>query len=79
MLCHARYFNSTDNPLQYWGLDYPPLTALVSCGFGRAAQAVVPELVERRLVKVEAERRRLADEEKQLSALLDAARVTRRS
>lgn len=22
-----RYFNTSDNNLQYWGLDYPPLTA----------------------------------------------------
>jgi hypothetical protein len=56
--------------------EYGALHLVVeSCG----ARVVVPELVERRLVKVEAERRRLADEEKQLSALLDAARVTRRS
>lgn len=28
------YFNTTDNDLQYWGLDYPPLTAFHSwvCG-----------------------------------------------
>lgn len=23
----CRYFNTTDNDLNYWGLDYPPLTA----------------------------------------------------
>lgn len=31
----CRYFNSTNNNLLYWGLDYPPLTAYHSwlCGF----------------------------------------------
>lgn len=28
------YFNSTENDLQYWGLDYPPLTALHSWACG---------------------------------------------
>ena len=32
------YVNSTRNDLQYWGLDYPPLTAYVSYAFGRLAQ-----------------------------------------
>jgi alpha-1,3-glucosyltransferase len=41
-----RYFNTTHNDLQYWGLDYPPLTALVSMWCGRVAQWLVPELVE---------------------------------
>ena len=40
------YRNSTDNNLQYWGLDYPPLTAYVSWFFGRVAQQLAPELVE---------------------------------
>ncbi|ETW07306.1 hypothetical protein, variant 6 [Aphanomyces invadans] len=31
--------------LQYWGLDYPPLTAYVSYFFGYVAQFVEPELV----------------------------------
>lgn len=25
--CSPRYFNTTNNDLNYWGLDYPPLTA----------------------------------------------------
>eukprot|EP01133_Synstelium_polycarpum_P001104 gene1104-1258_t len=29
------YFNTTDNNLQYWGLDYPPLTAYLSWAFGK--------------------------------------------
>jgi alpha-1,3-glucosyltransferase len=33
------------NNLQYWGLDYPPLTAYVSYVFGKMAQFAVPELV----------------------------------
>lgn len=40
------YFNTTDNDLLYWGLDYPPLTAYVSLLFGRAAQLVEPEMVQ---------------------------------
>uniref|UniRef100_A0AAY4CS61 Alpha-1,3-glucosyltransferase n=1 Tax=Denticeps clupeoides TaxID=299321 RepID=A0AAY4CS61_9TELE len=33
---HQWYFNTTDNDLDYWGLDYPPLTAYHSllCGHG---------------------------------------------
>jgi hypothetical protein len=34
------YHNTSRNDLQYWGLDYPPLTAYVSYGFGRLAQAI---------------------------------------
>ncbi|GAB5359971.1 hypothetical protein AAMO2058_000587500 [Amorphochlora amoebiformis] len=40
------YRNTTENDLQYWGLDYPPLTAYVSWGFGKIAQMVYPRLVE---------------------------------
>jgi alpha-1,3-glucosyltransferase len=29
------YFNTTDNDLLYWGLDYPPLTAYLSYAFGK--------------------------------------------
>jgi alpha-1,3-glucosyltransferase len=29
----------------YWGLDYPPLTAYVSWGFGKISQYIYPELV----------------------------------
>jgi len=34
------YRNTTDNDLQYWGLDYPPLTAYGSLLWGRLAQFV---------------------------------------
>jgi hypothetical protein len=34
------YHNTTQNDLQYWGLDYPPLTAYVSWAFGKLAQFV---------------------------------------
>jgi alpha-1,3-glucosyltransferase len=37
-----------DNDLQYWGLDYPPLTAFHSYLFGTVAQRAVPQLVELR-------------------------------
>lgn len=40
------YRNTTENDLQYWGLDYPPLTAYVSYGFGIIANYFVPSLVE---------------------------------
>ena len=40
------YRNSSSNDLDYWGLDYPPLTAYVSCAFGALATHAVPELVE---------------------------------
>ncbi|GLD93215.1 hypothetical protein PINS_up001807 [Pythium insidiosum] len=40
------YFNTTENDLLYWGLDYPPLTAYVSYVFGAIAMLVEPELVE---------------------------------
>ena len=39
------YRNSTDNDLQYWGLDYPPLTAYVSWIFGMLAKSFYPSLV----------------------------------
>lgn len=35
----AWYENSTANDLQYWGLDYPPLTAYHSWSMGRVAAA----------------------------------------
>lgn len=40
------YRNTTNNDLLYWGLDYPPLTAYVSWGFGKLATYLVPSLVE---------------------------------
>lgn len=39
------YRNTADNDLQYWGLDYPPLTAYVSWAFGVIAQNFYPNLV----------------------------------
>ena len=39
------YRNGTDNDLQYWGLDYPPLTAYHSYAVGLAAGAVDPDFV----------------------------------
>lgn len=40
------YRQTSDNDLLYWGLDYPPLTAYFSYGFGQIAQFLYPELVE---------------------------------
>lgn len=40
------YTPSIDNDLNYWGLDYPPLTAFVSAFFGLIAQYLYPPLVE---------------------------------
>ncbi|XP_023166714.1 probable dolichyl pyrophosphate Man9GlcNAc2 alpha-1,3-glucosyltransferase [Drosophila hydei] len=40
------YTNSTHNDLQYWGLDYPPLTAYHSYLLGRAAERLNPRYVE---------------------------------
>ncbi|XP_018111817.1 ALG6, alpha-1,3-glucosyltransferase L homeolog isoform X2 [Xenopus laevis] len=39
------YFNSTDNNLQYWGLDYPPLTAYHSFLCGHIAHLLNPDWV----------------------------------
>ena len=39
------YRQTPDNDLQYWGLDYPPLTAYVSWAFGKLAEVVEPGLV----------------------------------
>ncbi|XP_014259676.1 dolichyl pyrophosphate Man9GlcNAc2 alpha-1,3-glucosyltransferase [Cimex lectularius] len=40
------YFNSTENDLLYWGLDYPPLTAYHSWLCGAIANYLNPEFVE---------------------------------
>lgn len=40
------YRNTTRNDLLFWGLDYPPLTAFWAWATGKAAQALMPELVE---------------------------------
>ncbi|XP_028857718.1 dolichyl pyrophosphate Man9GlcNAc2 alpha-1,3-glucosyltransferase isoform X2 [Denticeps clupeoides] len=41
-----RYFNTTDNDLDYWGLDYPPLTAYHSLLCGHVAKFINPAWVE---------------------------------
>ncbi|VDL98479.1 unnamed protein product [Schistocephalus solidus] len=43
---HNWYFNSTENDLNYWGLDYPPLTAYHSYLLGIIAQNVNASWVE---------------------------------
>lgn len=40
------YNNSTDNDLQYWGLDYPPLTAYHSFLMGRIGKQINSSFVE---------------------------------
>lgn len=40
------YRQTKDNNLQYWGLDYPPLTAYVSWIFGMISRCIYPPLVE---------------------------------
>ncbi|XP_060890332.1 dolichyl pyrophosphate Man9GlcNAc2 alpha-1,3-glucosyltransferase [Labrus mixtus] len=40
------YFNTTDNDLLYWGLDYPPLTAYHSLICAYVAKMINPEWVE---------------------------------
>ncbi|XP_015127101.1 probable dolichyl pyrophosphate Man9GlcNAc2 alpha-1,3-glucosyltransferase [Diachasma alloeum] len=40
------YRNTTDNDLQYWGLDYPPLTAYHSLLLGAIANSLDPSFVE---------------------------------
>ncbi|XP_056133277.1 dolichyl pyrophosphate Man9GlcNAc2 alpha-1,3-glucosyltransferase [Lampris incognitus] len=40
------YFNTTDNDLNYWGLDYPPLTAYHSLLCAYIAKLINPEWVE---------------------------------
>lgn len=42
------YINSTDNDLQYWGLDYPPLTAYHSLLLGHIANRIDPSFVKLR-------------------------------
>uniref|UniRef100_A0A8B9HNW4 Alpha-1,3-glucosyltransferase n=1 Tax=Astyanax mexicanus TaxID=7994 RepID=A0A8B9HNW4_ASTMX len=42
------YFNTTDNDLGYWGLDYPPLTAYHSLLCGHVAKLINPAWVELR-------------------------------
>ena len=44
-LLHIRYVNGTDNDLQYWGLDYPPLTAYHSWVGGAVAHSLNPDWV----------------------------------
>ena len=42
---HQWYFNGTHNDLNWWGLDYPPLTAYHSLVCGAVAHAINPEWV----------------------------------
>lgn len=39
------YYNSSVNNLDYWGLDYPPLSAFHSYGVGRVIQKILPAAV----------------------------------
>uniref|UniRef100_A0A8D2L6W4 Alpha-1,3-glucosyltransferase n=1 Tax=Varanus komodoensis TaxID=61221 RepID=A0A8D2L6W4_VARKO len=41
----ARYFNTSDNNLQYWGLDYPPLTAYHSLLCAYVAKLINPSWI----------------------------------
>lgn len=43
---HEWYFNSTENDLQYWGLDYPPLTAYHSLLCAYIGKLINPDWVE---------------------------------
>ncbi|XP_076026316.1 dolichyl pyrophosphate Man9GlcNAc2 alpha-1,3-glucosyltransferase [Genypterus blacodes] len=43
---HQWYFNTTDNDLNYWGLDYPPLTAYHSLICAHVAKMINPGWVE---------------------------------
>uniref|UniRef100_A0A672LFW7 Alpha-1,3-glucosyltransferase n=1 Tax=Sinocyclocheilus grahami TaxID=75366 RepID=A0A672LFW7_SINGR len=43
---HEWYFNTTNNDLNYWGLDYPPLTAYHSLVCAYVAKLLNPEWVE---------------------------------
>uniref|UniRef100_A0A8C1WL10 Alpha-1,3-glucosyltransferase n=1 Tax=Cyprinus carpio TaxID=7962 RepID=A0A8C1WL10_CYPCA len=43
---HEWYFNTTNNDLNYWGLDYPPLTAYHSLVCAYIAKLLNPEWVE---------------------------------
>lgn len=40
---HEWYRNTTNNDLQYWGLDYPPLSAYLAWFFGKVAEKVLDE------------------------------------
>ncbi|XP_062308928.1 dolichyl pyrophosphate Man9GlcNAc2 alpha-1,3-glucosyltransferase [Osmerus eperlanus] len=42
---HEWYFNTTDNDLNYWGLDYPPLTAYHSLLCAHVAKLIHPDWV----------------------------------
>lgn len=41
----CRYVNSSGNDLEYWGLDYPPMTAYHSWALGAAAAHINPNWV----------------------------------
>jgi alpha-1,3-glucosyltransferase len=39
------YYNSSKNDLDYWGLDYPPLSAFHSFGLGKIFKKILPESI----------------------------------
>ena len=43
--CLFRYINSSANNLEYWGLDYPPLTAYHSLIMGVISSSINPDWV----------------------------------
>lgn len=44
-MIHYRYRNTKDNDLQYWGLDYPPLTAFHEYLMGSVVDHVFPSII----------------------------------
>lgn len=46
MICDIRYFESPNNNLSYWGIDYPPLTAYHMWICGQVAKRINPKWVE---------------------------------
>uniref|UniRef100_A0A4W3HY39 Alpha-1,3-glucosyltransferase n=1 Tax=Callorhinchus milii TaxID=7868 RepID=A0A4W3HY39_CALMI len=42
---HQWYFNTSQNELQYWGLDYPPLTAYHSLACAYVARLINPDWI----------------------------------
>ena len=39
------YYNSTNNNLAYWGLDYPPLSGYLSYAFAKVLNLIEPQMV----------------------------------
>lgn len=46
LIFHLRYRNSSANDLQYWGLDYPPLTAAHAWICGQISMLIEPSWTE---------------------------------